>query len=457
VETVAIVNDGRILLASTSYNGLFAIHLERYYRYLEAEDKSAVPNPFYLFDESNGFQYKQEPQQNSLVADGENRVLFTTAEGKAYHFYIDTTLFDLPTLSPYIYSVEGFNSDSLTWSALAETFQTNDTLRFPTEERAIRFEPHCITHNAPEQLRYAYRLKQGNHWTPWKQGEEAKLLVTNLQAGYNELEIKGFYRFQTPAMQATSNRFWVYVTPYWYETAWGKGLVGMLVLITLSGVFFLSDRRRKRKERERQAMENLRLKAERTEEIEEQLSASHQQEEETLQLQEELNQYKEELQASAEQFRNWTEILAEGGKPSISTHELERFNGLPDYNQVMAIVKMAGKLTDQLAEQLARDKARREELELAKIKLSTENDTSELKRIFMAQHPGTLQKLQKQYPYLTQRDAELFMFMRLGRNPTELAESLGIEKESAKTARKRFKKKLGLSTDTNLNTWVKEF
>ncbi len=457
VETVAVVNEGRILLASSTNEGLLAIHLERFYLYQAAEDKSKVANPFYWFDDSNGFTYKQEPQQNSLVADGENRVMFTTGEAKAYYFDIDTTIFNIPQLSPYIYSVEGFNSDSLTWTTLAGSYQTGDTLRFSTEERAIRFEPHCITHNAPEQIRYAYRLKQGNSWTNWKTSEETKLLVTNLRAGFNQVEVKGFYKFQTPAMQPLANRFVVYVQPLWFETAWGKGALGMLTLLTLSAVFFMSDRRRKRKERERQAMENWRIKAERMEEIEEQLSTIKQQEQGRLQLQEELNQYNEELQATAEQIREWDIAIKEGRVPETSLEVLQKYKNLPDYNQVMGIVKMAGKLTEQLSAQIKSDKKRREELEIAQIKLVAEDGPSELKRIFMEQHPGVFQRLQKQYPYLTQRETELFMLIRLGKNNAEIAESMGIERESVKTSRKRLKKKLQLSTEIDLTTWVMEF
>lgn len=319
VETVAVVNGGRILLASSRNNGLLAIHLERFYQSLTNQNSTNSPNHFYWYDESNGFEFKQEPQQNSLVADGENRVLFTTGDAKAYYFDIDTSIFDIPQLSPYIYAVEGFNSDSLTWTAKEESYMAGDTLSFSAEERALRFEPHCITHHAPEQIRYAYRLKQGKNWTKWKTAQETKLLVTNLKAGLNQLEVKGFYKFQIPETQAKRNKFWLYVTPYWHETLWGQGLIAALGFFVLFSVYWFTNRYRKRREQQKQSLKALQQQKEfeiaEKKQLANQLETLLQQEQSYKESNQELNakliQIQQNYEETSAALENLKEILNE--------------------------------------------------------------------------------------------------------------------------------------------------
>ncbi len=251
VDNVAVVNEGRILMASRRDGGLLAIHLSRFYQYLKAEDKSSVANPFYFFDKSNGFLYGQEPQQNSLVANGPTEVLFTTAEGKAYEVDIDTNVFNLPDRPNYIHTIEAFDEESKSWTAPLnnQPVPSNDTLQLEPNQRYVRLFFHGLTHNAPEQLRYVYRIRKNGEESNWFKVEGAEVVLP-LSVGEQQLEVKSYYQFQESDQARAKSVFTLYLAPYWYETFWFYIGVGMALLASFFLVFY-KTREVVRKENER--------------------------------------------------------------------------------------------------------------------------------------------------------------------------------------------------------------
>ncbi len=331
-ETVALVDQRRILLASHKKNGLLAIHVERFYRWRAAADKASVPNPFYWFDGDNGFAFRQEPQQNSLTTDLDNsqRVLFTTGDAKAYFFDIDTSIFDLPVLRPFVRQLEVFVADSLRWRTQGGRFFGGDTLY--THERSLRLQAHATTQHLPGQVRFAYRTRHRSQWTAWAQATDNQLLLPNLPPHYTELEIRAFYRFQTPAGQPHTERLFLHVVPFWWETLWGGVLIGLLLLGVIAGVFVLT----KKRERERQRIQIAEKEAEtRRKRMEDAFLQKQKADLRNEALQEEivkLQQNSEEAEATLESMYQQIQLI----EPlRFLGEEGEVFTGFEDYKHQM--------------------------------------------------------------------------------------------------------------------------
>ncbi|MFK7935041.1 MAG: tetratricopeptide repeat protein [Saprospiraceae bacterium] len=77
-------------------------------------------------------------------------------------------------------------------------------------------------------------------------------------------------------------------------------------------------------------------------------------------------------------------------------------------------------------------------------------DWEDFRRQFQAIHGDLLSQLKGRFPQLTSNDFKLIALIRLNLSTKEMAGTLGISPESAKTARYRLRKKLGLSTEQNL-------
>ncbi|MEM6297804.1 MAG: two-component regulator propeller domain-containing protein [Bacteroidota bacterium] len=455
VETVAVVNEGRILLASHKIKGLLAIHLERYYRWREAEDKSTVPNPFYWFDKSNGFEFTQEPQQNSLVQDldNPNRVMFTTGDAKAYFVDIDTTIFDLQPLYPFIQQAESYNKDSLSWSVHGERFMGDDTIRLPINNRGIRLELHAPTQDSPEQLRFAYRTRRGkSEWKEWETLESSQLQLPILQPFETEIEIKSYYQFQTPEMQRITTRYVIYVAPFWYETLWGKaGSVLAAVLFGL-GIYTFADKQRKKKEQDKQRILDLQLARKREQEERERKEEEDRVQMENLMLRERqaslrAAQKQEEI---AEMSSNLEETNAQLEKLSELMNLISALRALGDEGEVdEELMQYKGKMNEKTYalleelqlkfshfEKLQRTKALREEGEiLAKSTLYNDDSWEETKKKLEDVYPGLMQVFEKHNLSKTQIRQMLALWARKSIEPA--AEQAGISVNSLHKAYRR--------------------
>ncbi|MEM9824192.1 MAG: hypothetical protein AAF985_24110, partial [Bacteroidota bacterium] len=85
-----------------------------------------------------------------------------------------------------------------------------------------------------------------------------------------------------------------------------------------------------------------------------------------------------------------------------------------------------------------------------------DEDWEDFRRYFESTHSGLIANLKTRYPDLTSNDLKLLALVRLNLSTKEIATMLGISPESAKTARYRLRKKLNMTTATNLFNFLLE-
>lgn len=95
--------------------------------------------------------------------------------------------------------------------------------------------------------------------------------------------------------------------------------------------------------------------------------------------------------------------------------------------------------------------------DFSSVRILTDEDWSEFKRLFDGVHSGFLEKLLAKYPELTLGDQRLILLMKLTLTSREIANILGVSPDSVKKSRYRLRKKLGLSEAKTLQLFVNEF
>lgn len=87
----------------------------------------------------------------------------------------------------------------------------------------------------------------------------------------------------------------------------------------------------------------------------------------------------------------------------------------------------------------------------------TDSDWSSFKAYFERAHPGYIQRLHTAYPSITNAEKRLFLLIKINLTTKEAAAMLGISAESVKRTRTRLRKRLGLSEEIDLDSFIKDF
>lgn len=74
-----------------------------------------------------------------------------------------------------------------------------------------------------------------------------------------------------------------------------------------------------------------------------------------------------------------------------------------------------------------------------------------------AQHADFLHRISRAYPRISDTDIRLLGFIRMGLAPAVIAKALNVTTGSVNTSRYRLRKKLGLDSNVNLNTFAQNF
>jgi len=86
--------------------------------------------------------------------------------------------------------------------------------------------------------------------------------------------------------------------------------------------------------------------------------------------------------------------------------------------------------------------------------INSEDNFYQFKIKFQKSHPDFFEKLYQLNPSLTHTDLKICAFIKLRMSPEDMANLLSIEKKSVEMAKYRLKKKVNLSKEENLNTFI---
>ncbi len=95
--------------------------------------------------------------------------------------------------------------------------------------------------------------------------------------------------------------------------------------------------------------------------------------------------------------------------------------------------------------------------ELANRKILTESDWEEYKALFKKAYPNILSKIRNEYPSISSSEERLFILLKLEMDSVKIAEVLGISIDSVRKSKYRLKKRINLSNEISLRTFVREF
>lgn len=113
----------------------------------------------------------------------------------------------------------------------------------------------------------------------------------------------------------------------------------------------------------------------------------------------------------------------------------------------------------ELSKQSEKDPGKAKELNrrittIIKSNLHTDEEWDNFMVHFKKVHPDFFDKLQKQFPELTQNDLKMAAYIRLGMNIKQIAQMLYLSPDSVKITRYRLRKKLNLQTGDNMSEFL---
>jgi tetratricopeptide (TPR) repeat protein/DNA-binding CsgD family transcriptional regulator len=94
---------------------------------------------------------------------------------------------------------------------------------------------------------------------------------------------------------------------------------------------------------------------------------------------------------------------------------------------------------------------------LTSMKILTPTDWVQFQKRFEEQLPGIIPKLQSNYSHLTSAETRLFLLLKLGFDTPEIADTLGIARDSVWRSRHRLSKKLNLPDTNRLDSFIGMF
>lgn len=134
---------------------------------------------------------------------------------------------------------------------------------------------------------------------------------------------------------------------------------------------------------------------------------------------------------------------------------------LEENNQVVGVMKEANVVTMALKPSEENDfigvDLEKGSLELPSHSILTSTDWADFKLSFNNNYPDFINRLRTAFPELTESEERLFLLIKLRLNTKEISNVLGISASSVKKTRNRLRKKLPLSIDDKLNTFIHHF
>lgn len=354
--------------------------------------------------------------------DGKN--IFIGGERGFFHINYDKYKKIIPALSVKIRSARIVNQrDSLLFGGFfadVDAQQEQTKKQIPEIKHnwgTIHFEYSSPLFGQEGNLEYSYRLKGlENNWSDWSQKTEKE--YTHLPAGSYSFEVKVRNNLGNESAPCV---YKFRILPPWYLTLWAY-IIYLLLLIT--GLFYLY-RWQSRKFVTQQA---------RHEEEQRQLQYLHQLEIDKAEnelvtlrnekLQAEIDFKNSELATSAMHLVQKGEIITK--IKSDLNHMIRGLDNEKAVNEVKKMIKVLGE-DDKM-----------------------DKDWEHFAQHFDKVHSDFVVALKEKFPTITANELKLCAYLRMNLSTKEIAQLMNISVRGVEISRYRLRKKLGITSDTNL-------
>ena len=364
--------------------------------------------------------------RNRLVREWEflyvydlNNVFFATENGFAHYssrivtsynqpFKCFITRVDVPNLDTVVYPIEG-----------------SDPVEFPFQKNAFRFKFSAPFYQNPEQLEFSYFIDNySDSWSTWSTDNYRDL--TNLPENDYTFRVKARNSFGIESNEAT---FSFIITPPWHRSKTATYFYILIVFVIVLIVAWLTNRRFERSK------------------------------------QKERKKHEQKLRAKEKEFEKQA-VLAEKEIIRLKNEKLEAQKLSLDKelaNQTLSIVNK-NKFLMKINEELKRlsnettDGAVKSRMAILKKRINKEIDNQNQNQIFESYfeevHTDFFERLKDKFPHLSPKDLRLCAYIRMNMSTKEIATLLNISDRGVEISRYRLRKKLELSREVNLSTFL---
>ncbi|MBC8082585.1 MAG: hypothetical protein H7Z21_05180 [Hymenobacter sp.] len=379
---------------------------------------------FRNFDREDGLQ-SNEFNINSAMRASSGELYFGGING--FNGFAPATLPSNPVVPPVVLTdLQIFNKSVRAGrlsGVLRQHISEADTLTLSYKEAAVTFQFAALNFINPQKNQYAYRLEGFD--------EEWRHAGTRREATYTNLD-PGRYVFRVRA--ANNDGVWnqtgaaltVLVTPPWWKTVWFR-TVAAVAAWSICMAFYLLRTSRLRKKLQLEKLRELRIK-------EAELREARLQHEKTL--------------MEISRTRLETEMLHRNSELATSVMSIVQ------QNEALLTIK------DKIKEAIDDGDALQQRKKMLRVVRQIEREVTpdqhwqHFEELFNQLHENFMQRLKEVYPQLTSRDLKLCAYLRMNLNSKEIASLLGLSVRGIEDLRYRVRKKMGLSTTTNLAEFI---
>jgi len=374
---------------------------------------SRITAPFSQLNSSfvGGFEF--------LYVLSNDNVFFGIEDGFAHYSSRIVTSYNVP-FRAFITKVEVSYLDSLIYPETGETI-----VEFPFNKNAFRFYFSAPFYQNPEQLQFSYFIDDySESWSPWSTDNYRD--ITNLPENEYVFRVKARNAYGAESEEA---RFSFVITPPWYRSVIARYAYLILFILTVIGITWVVQRRfENSKQRERKKHEKELKKTEK--EFQQQA-----------------------LVADKEIIRLRNEKL-EAEKIYLDKELANQALSLVQKNKFLLKINQELKLIADHTE----DSSVKTKMVVLKKRIDREIDGQQQKKIFESYfeevHADFFERLKEHFPQLSPKDLRLCAYIRMNISTKEIATLMNISDRGVEISRYRLRKKMDVSRDVNLSTFL---
>ncbi len=376
------------------------------------------------FDREDGLQ-SNEFNINSALRASNGNLYFGGING--FNVFSPTVLLSNPNVAPVVLTdVQVFNTSlrpGPPGSPLQQQVSEAKALALTYKASAITFQFAALNYIDPQKSQYAYQLEGFDD--TWRfSGTRREATYTNLDPGRYVFRVKAANNDGLWGAHATA--LTVVITPPWWKTLWFRALAVMLVLGGATA-FYLLRTNALRKKLRLEKLQELRTK-------EAELREARLQHEKKL------------VELSKAQLE--TEVLHKNSELATSVMSIVH------QNETLLAIK------DSIKEAIGEENAQQQRKKMVRITRLIEREVTpdqhwnHFEELFNQLHENFMQRLKETYPQLTSRDIKLCAYLRMNLDSKEMASLMGLSVRGIEDLRYRVRKKMELSTGTNLLDFI---
>lgn len=297
-------------------------------------------------------------------------------------------------------------------------------LEFPFRKNSIRFHYTAPFYESVNELKFSYLLDNySESWSAWS--HDIYNDFTNLPYGKYRFKVKAINKY---GVESSTHEFAFTILPPWYRTKIAHVVYVILALLLLFGTILV-----------------VKLRIRRSQEL------AKQKHEKEIRKQEEVFQHqavvseKEIIKLRNDKLR--AEMIHRDKELANQTNSIIQKN------------KFLRKLNDELKllQNSTDDTSVRTKIAIIKKRISKETENKQHKvfeTYFDEVHEVFFERLKKKFPQLSPKDLRLCAYIKMNISTKEIATLLNISDRGVEITRYRLRKKLELSREINLSTFL---